>query len=270
MVFYLVIIMKTYISWSGGKDSTASIILAHEHKIPIDLVIISLPYFDKGKGIYADHPLHIDFIFNKAIPTIESWGYKVKVVSSEKDYKYWFFKKRGNNCKNPEYNGKHYGWLLGGMCKMNPEKTQPIKKLSKKLDGGGWKSIVGIAVDEPKRIKKMVKRNQTSLLVNYNYTERMAYNLCKEYGLLSPLYEMGGMRQGCFFCPNSPVRELARLKKEYPHLWKELLDLNELYRIDSSQFVAQGFKYGKTFDEIIKEVESINNQLNIFDLIGEE
>ena len=137
MVFYLVIIMKTYISWSGGKDSTASIILAHEHKIPIDLVIISLPYFDKGKGIYADHPLHIDFIFNKAIPTIESWGYKVKVVSSEKDYKYWFFKKRGNNCKNPEYNGKHYGWLLGGMCKMNPEKTQPIKKLSKKLDGGG-------------------------------------------------------------------------------------------------------------------------------------
>ena len=98
----------------------------------------------------------------------------------------------------------------------------------------------------------------------------MAKELCKKYGLLSPLYEMGGMRQGCFFCPNSPVRELARLKKEYPHLWKELLDLNELYRIDSSQFVAQGFKYGKTFDEIIKEVESINNQLNIFDLIGEE
>lgn len=78
---------KTYLSWSGGKDSTASVIIAHKHKIPIDLIIISLPYFDKAKGIYADHPLHIDFIFNKAIPIFESWGYKVKIVSSNNDYK---------------------------------------------------------------------------------------------------------------------------------------------------------------------------------------
>ena len=55
--------MKTYLSWSGGKDSTACVILAHKHNIPIDLIVISLPYFDKEKGIYADHPLHIDFIF---------------------------------------------------------------------------------------------------------------------------------------------------------------------------------------------------------------
>lgn len=80
--------MKRYISWSGGKDSTASIILAHENNIHIDLVIISLPFFDKEKGIYADHPKHIEWVFSKAIPTIENWGYKVKVVSSDKDYKY--------------------------------------------------------------------------------------------------------------------------------------------------------------------------------------
>lgn len=152
---------------------------------------------------------------------------------------------------------------------MNPEKVEPIKKFTKSLDSGGWNSIVGIAVEEIERLERLHKReNQISILEKYGYTCEMAKQLCKEYGLLSPLYEMGGMRQGCFFCPNSPVRELARLKKEYPHLWKELLDLNELYRIDSSQFVAQGFKYGKSFDQIIKEVENINNQLNIFDLIG--
>ena len=65
--------MKCYLSWSGGKDSTASVILAHEHNIPIDLLVISLPYFDKAKGIYADHPLHIKWLFEKAIPTFESW-----------------------------------------------------------------------------------------------------------------------------------------------------------------------------------------------------
>lgn len=263
--------MGTYISWSGGKDSTASVILAHENNIPIDLIIISLPYFDKEKGIYADHPLHIDFIFNKAIPLFKSWGYKIKVVSSDKDYKYWFFKKRGNNCKNPKYNGKTYGWLFGGMCKMNEEKTKPIFALQRQLDGGGWSSIVGIGIDEPERLARVHKREkQTSLLEKFNYTCKMAYDLCKHYDLLSPLYEMGGMRQGCWFCPNSPIGELAKLQRDYPNLWQELLDLNELYRQDKTQFVAQGFKYGMTFDEVINQVTLINNQISLFDLLGEE
>lgn len=111
--------------------------------------------------------------------------------------------------------------------------------------------------------------NQISLLEKYGYTGIMAYELCKEYGLLSPLYEMGGMRQGCFFCPNSHIKELAKLQRDYPSLWQELLDLNELYRQDKTQFVAQGFKYGMTFDEIIKQVDLINKQISIFDLIKE-
>jgi 3'-phosphoadenosine 5'-phosphosulfate sulfotransferase (PAPS reductase)/FAD synthetase len=262
--------MKTYISWSGGKDSTASVILAHENNIPIDLIIISLPYFDKEKKIYADHPLHIDFIFNKAIPIFENWGYKVKIVSSERDYRYWFFKKRGNNCKNPKYNGKFYGWIIGGLCKMNEEKTKPIKKVIKHLDRGGWQSIVGICLDEPKRLDRLHNhKNQISLLEKFGYTKNMAKQLCEKYNLLSPLYDMGGMRQGCFFCPNSSIKELAKLKKEYPKLWQELSNLNQLYHQDKSQFVTQCFKYGLTFDEVERQVDLINNQISIYDLIGE-
>ena len=269
--------MKCYLSWSGGKDSTASVILAHEHNIPIDLLVISLPYFDKAKGIYADHPLHIKWLFEKAIPTFESWGYKVKIVSSDKDYKYWFFKRRGYKCKNPEYNGKLYGWLLGGMCKMNPEKVEPIKKFTKKLDGGGWHSIVGIGIEETKRLNRVHSRqNQISLLEKYGYTCEMAKRLCKKYGLLSPLYEMGGMRQGCWFCPNAQIKEYAKLKKNYPHLWQELLEFNENYRKDKTQFVAQGFKYGQTFDELITEVDNfkekevIYTQTTMFDFMESE
>lgn len=33
--------MKRFISWSGGKDSTASIIICHEQGIPIDGVVMS-------------------------------------------------------------------------------------------------------------------------------------------------------------------------------------------------------------------------------------
>lgn len=56
--------MKYIASWSGGKDSTASIILAHEHNEPLDLIIFSEVMFDEN--ISGELPEHIDFIKNKA------------------------------------------------------------------------------------------------------------------------------------------------------------------------------------------------------------
>lgn len=40
--------MRYIASWSGGKDSTASIILAHEHNEPLDLIIFSEVMFDEN------------------------------------------------------------------------------------------------------------------------------------------------------------------------------------------------------------------------------
>ena len=76
--------MKYIASWSGGKDSTASIILAHEHNEPLDLIIFSEVMFDEN--ISGELPEHIDFIKNKAIPVFESWGYEVKILHSDKTY----------------------------------------------------------------------------------------------------------------------------------------------------------------------------------------
>lgn len=235
--------MKYYVSWSGGKDSSATIILAHLHGIKIDRIVISLPYFDKANGIYADHPKHIEWVLNIAKPLFESWGYKVDVVSSDKDYLYWFYKRRGNKCKNPEYNGKLYGWLLGGMCKMNEEKTKPIADYVKAL-GDDYVAICGIGIDEPTRLERMHERGQISLLEQYVYTTDMAKSLCEEYGLLSPLYNMGRKRQGCWFCPNAELKEFASLKLNYPHLWDRLVELNKV-----KDTVTKCFKYDKTFDE---------------------
>ena len=71
----------------------------------------------------------------------------------------------------------------------------------------------------------------------------------------------GGLRQGCFFCPNQPLKQFAKLAIEYPQLWGELVKLNELYRQDNSQFVKQGFKYGMTFDKLMEQVELMNRQI---------
>lgn len=128
------------VSWSGGKDSTATLILAHEKGVKIDVAIISLPMFDKKRNIYADSPEHIEWLFGFAIPKIESWGIKVKVVSSDKDYLY-HFKHIIRKSKIPERNGKMGGWLLGRMCKMQGEKVKPIKNYIKSLPPPFWNML---------------------------------------------------------------------------------------------------------------------------------
>jgi hypothetical protein len=71
-------------SWSGGKDSTASVILDHIHGLPPSTIIFSEVMFDKKRGISGELPEHIDFVMNKAKPIFESWGYKVEIVRAKK------------------------------------------------------------------------------------------------------------------------------------------------------------------------------------------
>ena len=74
--------MKYIASWSGGKDSTASVILAHENKEPLDLIIFSEVMFDKNTS--GELPEHIDFIKNRCIPLFESWGYETKILHADR------------------------------------------------------------------------------------------------------------------------------------------------------------------------------------------
>ncbi len=134
-------------SWSGGKDSTASIILEHLHGLPPSDIIFSEVMFDKKRGISGELPEHIDFVKNKAIPIFESWGHKVKILHSDKDYLDMFFHVITRS-KTPEHNGKIYGFPIGGMCALNREvKTAPISRYIKQYPKGKAIQYVGIAAD---------------------------------------------------------------------------------------------------------------------------
>lgn len=115
--------MKYIASWSGGKDSTASIILAHEHNEPLDLIIFSEVMFDEN--ISGELPEHIDFIKNKAIPVFESWGYDVEILHSDKTYMDCFRHRtvRGKNV------GMKKGFVMSGHCDVQRDcKLRPIKR----------------------------------------------------------------------------------------------------------------------------------------------
>ena len=234
---------KHIVSWSGGKDSTATIILAHENGIPIDIIVMCLLWFDKKRGIYAERPEHTDWILNYAKPLFESWGYKVKIVSPERDYKYWFYH-RLERSKYPERIGKCAGWLLAGMCVMNREKVRTIEKFLKTLDFE-YDEYIGIAIDEPDRLQRLnEKPGKISLLEQFGYTEAMATEKCNQYKLYSPIYSFAG-RNGCWFCPNQSIEEFAHLKTNHPDLWGELREMST-----EPDKISECFSYSKTFDEI--------------------
>lgn len=211
--------MKYIASWSGGKDSTASIILAHENNEPLDLIIFSEVMFDKE--ISGELPEHIDFIKNKCIPIFESWGYEIMVLHSDWTYMDCF----NHVTTKGKRIGKKVGFPMSGKCKINDYcKVGPIKNFFKTVDYE-YSQYIGIALDEPKRLARL-GINEISLLAKYGFSEKKAYDLCKQYGLLSPIYSFS-KRGGCWFCPNARDCELRHLRSNHNDLWNKLLELEK-------------------------------------------
>ncbi len=249
--------MKTFLSWSGGKDSSASIALCYENGIQLDGVIFSEVMFDNTRGISGESPDHIAFV-RKSIPIIEHMGYKVIILHHKFDYLYEFNRRVTSKARSDRVN-KKVGWIIGGACRMNGYKITPIKAFLKQF--GEYKQIIGIAADELKRLAKL-EPSQRSILAEYGIREADTYAICKKYNLLSPIYE-NETRGGCWFCPNSSIKDFARLAKAHPELWAELEKLSH-----DPDIVSQGFKYGRTFDSVNREVYVINNQITVFDTLG--
>lgn len=256
--------MKYIASWSGGKDSTASIILAHEHKEPLDLIIFSEVMFDEN--ISGELPEHIDFIKNKAIPIFESWGYEVKILHANKTYVDCFYQVQKRS-KIPERIGKRWGFPMPMKCMINSQcKIRPIKKFWKEIKEP-FTQYIGIAIDEPIRMERVVKAgNQVSLLEKYRYTEQMAFDLCKEYGLLSPIYEFAP-RNGCWFCPNTRCAQLKHLRTHHRDLWQKLLELeNEPDLIGNMWNMLTKTRIHDWEERFFWE----DRQMNIFDCLKED
>lgn len=254
--------MKRYIMCSGGKDSMASVVLCYENGIHIDGVITAEIMFSHEKNISAEHPRHIEWFYNIAKPTIENkFGYEVTVLKSPLDY-VTLFNKRIERSKFPERIGKKWGFVLGGnACYLKRDlKTRVIERWSKSQ--GEYEKIIGIAADEQKRLDSLYKqKNARSVLDEYGIVEAQTYGIDRKYDLLSPFYSMGRKRQGCWFCPNCSLDELAAFAKEYPEYWDEL---RELSKCEDS--VSKYFQYNRTFEQIDRVITGMNNQLSIFDM----
>lgn len=145
---------KYYAMCSFGKDSIATILLALENNEPLDGVIYSEVMFDHERNISGENPRHIKWINEIAIPKLQSMGVSVHKLRAERDYM-WYFKNavRGRGV----WRGKLYGFPIGGMFVINRDcKMKPIRDfLRKEREEYDIVEYVGIAIDEPKRLKRL-------------------------------------------------------------------------------------------------------------------
>lgn len=258
------LLLKYICSWSGGKDSTASIILAHEHNEPLDIILFAEVMFDKKRNISGENPKHIDFIMNVGKPLFESWGYKVEILRADTDYLEQFHRIIERPIKNFQNKGLKNGFPLNGRCGIKRDcKVKPIKKYLKELQEP-YRQYVGITVDEPKRLESLYKdSSQISLLDKYGYTEEMARELCEQYRLLSPCYELS-KRGGCWFCMNAKLAEMREIKEMFPDTWKEFVRLEDENNVANYKWNV----YGKsTLKEINEQLEFEKQQMTIFDFL---
>lgn len=209
---------RRVICWSGGKDSTATVILAHLHNIPVDEIIFSEVRY--SPTISGEYPEHLAFIY-RAKKVFETWGFKVSILHTNETYLHCFYK-RFKRSKVPARVGTFYGFPIRGKCIINSRcKVKPMRRYLARFDD--VQQYVGIGIDEPERLARL-NDSCVSLLAKCGMTTADAKQLCSEYDLLSPLYKIG-KRGGCWFCPNSSKTEISFLYSRHYDLFRRIVNL---------------------------------------------
>lgn len=143
----------------------AQIIIAKENNEPLDAVIYSEVMFTDE--ISGEFPEHRDFIYNVAIPKLKAlYGLEVIVLRSPQTMWSDFHTVRVRGSTE----GLLRGFPIPGACTINRDcKIPPIRNYLKSQTDDIIQ-YVGIAADEPKRLRRLEGTNKVSLLAKYGMT----------------------------------------------------------------------------------------------------
>ena len=205
--------MKHIVSFSGGKDSTAMLLLMIEKGMPIDEII----FCDTGKEFPAmyDHILAVE----KYI------GRKITTVNWQESFEYYLYKIKTRTGRiGYGWNGHLSRWCTG-------KKIRAMEKYKKNMSSP-YTEYIGIAKDESIRLNKIYitksKYPITFPLVKWEITEKMALEYCYSKGFhWDGLYKKFS-RVSCYCCPLQPLSELYTLWKDFPELWADIREMDKM------------------------------------------
>ena len=192
----------TVLSWSGGKDSTATAILAKEIGFRFDAI-----------AHVAPDPFAMESVF---LRRFEEFMEQPVTIVRGPTFEDLFFRRK----KNGPNQGQIYGWpfTMRGAC-ADALKVRPLRQWAQSI--GPHRFVLGIAADETHRLKRIVAPN-LSLLYDNAITTAAAREMCEQHGLLNPLYQFFD-RLGCVRCPKQPLSALRMVRDLEPEKWAWML-----------------------------------------------
>ena len=205
--------MEHVLSLSYGKDSLACLGAIEQLGWPLDRIVHAEVW--ATDTIPADLPPMVEFKA-KADEIIKArWGIEVEKIRSPWSFERRFYSTISDKAK-PEFIGRIRGFpfMLGSWCARDLKVSKLVQK--------DCVNYIGIAADEPNRFAQLNDKT-VSPLVEAGWDEQMCREWCEENNLLSPIYTSSA-RGGCWFCPKQPAHQLRIVRRDYPHLWKMLLD----------------------------------------------
>lgn len=213
--------MNQIVSFSGGKDSTAMLLMMLEKKESIHSVV----WFDTG----WEYPQ----IYNH-IKQVEGYaGISIVRLKPKKSFDFMMHSypvtyKSGENKGKIRQLGNGWPcitrrWCTRIKCSGLYQYTKGIKEPLQ---------CIGIAYDERVRAKSRMYRGSKNKtyrfpLIEWQITEKEALEYCYSKG-----FTFGGLynhfnRVSCWCCPLQTLNSLRTLRKKYPKLWGKLIELDK-------------------------------------------
>lgn len=208
--------MKYVASVSFGKDSLAMLLLILEKGLPLHEVV----FYDTGMEFQAIYSIR-----DRILPILEEHGVKYTELHPPRPFLFDMLEKPVNSKKN----GFHYGYSWCGGCARwgTATKTAALDSHARKA-GKNVVQYVGIAADEPKRLRRL-EENKVAPLADWGITEADAPRLCYEGGYF---WEENGFRLydildrvSCWCCANKNLKELRNIYTHLPEYWNRLKEI---------------------------------------------
>lgn len=203
--------MKHMISFSGGKDSTAMLLRMFELGMQIDDIV----FFDTGWEFAEMH---------KHISQVEEYlARRIHRIEPQKSFDYWMFEHEFTKGKRVGLQ-KGYGFPSAYRRWCTREKINSLDKILK-----GNVVYIGYAIDEYQRqFKKTLAKKHYTIkfpLIEWGWSEKDCLEYCYSKG-----FDWGGLysyfrRVSCWCCPLQGLNELRNLRRCFPDLWANLLDM---------------------------------------------
>jgi len=207
--------IKHIVSFSGGKDSTAMLLMMIENNMQIDEII------------FLDTTVEFPQMYEH-IEKVEKYiGREIIKLRADYNFEHYMFnhiKVRGKN------KGKvGYGWsdFRNRWC-TTVLKTNVIKKyMRKKYKDFQIVEYHGIALDEIERTENNKDERAIKYpLVEWKITEQQALEYCYLKGFYwDGLYDKLD-RVSCYLCPLQRLSELRVVYEDYPDLWSKMKELD--------------------------------------------